>query len=65
MKHSGEICWKGEIYYLSQVLALEDVALIPFAEGIWNIYYHFLGQMNEREKRIVPATSWHQQEGGM
>ena len=61
VKGSGEIKWQGNTYYLSQVLAHEPVALIPYADGIWNIYYrfHFLGQMDDREKKIRPATGWH------
>ncbi|MDH2998708.1 integrase [Pasteurellaceae bacterium LFhippo2] len=61
VRSSGEIKWQGNMYYLSQVLAHEPVAFIPYADGIWNIYYrfHFLGQMDDREKKIKPATDWH------
>ncbi|QIW15716.1 integrase [Pasteurellaceae bacterium RH1A] len=61
VKPSGELCWQGEIYYLSQILKQETVAFVPYADGIWHIYYrfHFLGQMDDREKKITPASSWH------
>lgn len=61
VKGSGEVKWLGETYYLSQVLAAEPIAFVPYADGIWDIYYrfHFLGQFDAREKKIKPATSWH------
>lgn len=61
VKGSGEIKWKGKTYYLSQVLAHEAVAFVPYADGVWHIFYrfHFLGQFDEREGKIIPATSWH------
>lgn len=67
VKGSGEIKWLGGTYYLSQVLAGEPIAFIPCAEGVWDIYYrfHFLGQFDAREKKIKPATSWHQQPNKM
>lgn len=62
VRPSGEIKWCGGRYYLSQVLAKEPVAFEPYADGVWNIYYrfHFLAQMDEREKKLKPATLWHQ-----
>lgn len=67
VRQNGEIKWRGQTYYLSQVLAKEPVAFVPYADGIWNIFYrfHFLGQMDEREKKIKPATQWHQQPNEM
>lgn len=61
VKGSGEIKWQGKTYYLSQVLAHEPVAFVPYADGVWHIFYrfHFLGQFDEREEKIIPATSWH------
>ncbi len=64
VKQSGEIKWQGKTFYLSQVLAGEAIALIPYADGIWEIYYRFhpLGKMNDREKIIQPETQWHKGE---
>ena len=61
VKGSGEIKWKGKTLYLSQVLAHEAVAFVPYSDGVWHIFYrfHFLGQFDEREGKIIPATSWH------
>ncbi|WP_439258491.1 DDE-type integrase/transposase/recombinase [Lonepinella sp. BR2271] len=61
VRHNGEIKWQGKRFYLSQVLAKEPVAFIPFGDGIWHIYYrfHFLAEFNQRENKIVPATIWH------
>lgn len=67
VKGSGEIKWLGGTYYLSQVLAGELISFVPHSDGIWDIYYrfHFLGQFDAREKKIKPATSWHNQPNSM
>jgi CP4-6 prophage; predicted DNA-binding transcriptional regulator len=46
---------------VSQVLAHEAVAFVPYADGVWHIFYrfHFLGLFDEREGKIIPATHWH------
>ncbi|WP_315359986.1 integrase core domain-containing protein [Neisseria bacilliformis] len=61
VKGGGEIKWKGKTLYLSQVLAHEAVAFVPYADGVWHIFYrfHFLGLFDEREGKIIPATHWH------
>lgn len=61
VKGSGEIKWQGKSYYLSQVLAHEPVAFELYGDGIWRIYYRFqlLGELHEREQKIVPFTQWH------
>lgn len=63
VKLNGEIKWRGRAYYLSQVLAGETVAFVPYADGLWHIYYrfHFLAEMDERQQKIRPATQWHHQ----
>lgn len=65
VKGSGEIQWQGRRIYVSQVLAGEHIALLPYADGVWEMYYRFhpLGKMLDRERKIQPATQWHKQEG--
>ncbi|PID64582.1 MAG: integrase [Gammaproteobacteria bacterium] len=64
VKRSGEIKWQGRRFYVSQVLAGEHIALIPYADGVWEMYYrfHLLGQMLDRERKIQPVTQWHKQQ---
>lgn len=54
---------QGKTYYLSQVLANEPVALEPYADSIWHIYYrfHLLGSFDAKEMKIKSATFWHKQ----
>lgn len=63
VRSKGEIKWRGQLLYVSEVLAGEPVALEPCGEGLWNLYYRFhpLGQVDDQNKRIVPATGWHGQ----
>jgi len=61
VRHNGEIKWRGELLYLSEVLAKEPVGLKPIAEAKWELRYsfHLLGILDERTKNISPATGWH------
>lgn len=60
VRSNGEIKWRGQLLYVSEVLVGEFVALEPCAEGLWNLYYrfHLLGQVDDRNKKIVPVTCW-------
>jgi transposase InsO family protein len=61
VRHNGEIKWRGELLYLSEVLAKEPVGLKPIDEGRWELRYsfHLLGILDERTKNISPTTGWH------
>ena len=61
VRHNGEIKWRGELLYLSEVLAKEPVGLKPIDEDRWELRYsfHLLGILDERTKNISPATGWH------
>jgi len=61
VRHSGEIKWRGEHIYVSEVLAKEPVGLKPIDTGKWELRYsfHLLGTFDERTKKIIPAKGWH------
>lgn len=61
VRHNGEIKWRGENIYVSEVLAKEPVGLKPIDTGKWELFFsfHLLGVLDERTKKIVPAKGWH------
>ena len=61
VRQNGEIKWRGELLYLSEVLAKEPVGLKPIAEDKWELRYSFhrLGILDERTKKITSVTGWH------
>ena len=61
VRHNGEIKWRGEFLYVSEVLAQEPVGLKPIDEEKWEVHYsfHLLGVLDERTKKITPAKGWH------
>lgn len=61
VRHNGEIKWRGQLFYLSEVLAKEPVGLKPIDDGKWELRYSFqlLGVLDERNKNISPAIGWH------
>ena len=61
VRHKGEIKWRGELIYVSEVLAKEPVGLIPIDNDKWELRYSFqlLVILDERTKNIVPAKGWH------
>lgn len=60
VRHKGEIKWRGELIYVSEVLAKEPVGLKPIDNDKWELRYsfHLLGVLDERNKNIIPAKSW-------
>jgi len=57
---SGSIAWHGRRVFVSHVLANEEVAFRPLAEGLWTVYFGpvLLGHFDERRKaadRIGPV----------
>jgi transposase InsO family protein len=61
VRHSGEIKWRGELIYVSEVLAKEPVGLRPIDNDKWELRYsfHLLGVLDERNKNIIPAKNWY------
>ena len=61
VRHNGEIKWRGELLYVSTVLAKEPVGLKPIDEGKSELRYsfHLLGILDERNKTITPVRGWH------
>jgi len=61
VRHSGEIKWKGQLLFVSEVLAKDPIGLHPVADGQWDIYFSFykIGSLDEREQKIVPCQYWH------
>lgn len=53
--HSGEIKFKGGIYYLTQLLTGQPVGLKEVADGQWTIYYSFqqIGTLDLRKNKII------------
>ena len=54
MRHNGEIKWRGQLLYLSEVLAKEPVGLKPHRTKRWELRYsfHLLGVLDERNKKL-------------
>lgn len=61
VRHNGEIKWRGQLFYVSQVLVRENVGLLSVEEGRWQVYYGFypLGILDERSGKIASYTQWH------
>jgi hypothetical protein len=61
VRHNGEIKWKGQLLYVSEVLAKEPVGLTQVGNDLWELRYsfHLLGHLDEQAGRIMPAKGWH------
>jgi transposase InsO family protein len=61
VRHNGEIKWRGEFLYVSEVLVKEPVGLKPIDEQKWELRYsfHLLGVLDDRAKKITPTQGWH------
>ena len=64
VRRTGEFKWRGQLIYLSTVLAKEPIGLFPCDNDRWEIRYSFhpLGVLDESTQRIIPAEQWHQRE---
>ena len=62
VRHNGQFKWRGQLLYLSEVLAQEPIGLVPCDNDCWEIRFrfHLLGILNERTLSISPAPHWHQ-----
>jgi len=61
VRPNGEIRWRGELLYVSHVLAKDYIALKQIDETVWEIHYSFhrLGLLNARTRTISPTDRWH------
>ncbi len=61
VRHNGEIKWRGQLIYVSHVLAQEPIGLRQVDDDSWVMHYsfHLLGTLNERTGTIQPAAGWH------
>lgn len=61
VRHNGEIKWRSELIYVSEVLAKEPVGLKPIDGDKWELRYsfHVLGLLDEQTNKIIPAKGWH------
>lgn len=61
VRRRGAIKWKGQLLYLTHVLANEPVGLKPIDDDKWELRYgfHLLGIFDERTRNIRPAPAWH------
>jgi transposase InsO family protein len=55
VKHSGEIKFKGQMYFLTALLTGQPVGLREIADGLWRIYYSFyaIATLDLRTNKIV------------
>jgi transposase InsO family protein len=55
VKHSGEIKFKGRMFYVTGLLAKQPVGLKEIADGIWQLRYSFyvLGSVDLRKNKII------------
>lgn len=60
VRHNGEIRWKNQRLYVSELLAKLPVGLKQIDEHLWELHYrfHLLGTLNERTMKIEPVTEW-------
>ena len=56
VRSSGEIKWRGQLVYLSQLLASEPVGLYQIDERHWYLYFGCLplGILDEHESNVTP-----------
>ena len=61
VRHNGEIKWRSELIYVSEVLAKEPLGLKPIDGDKWELRYgfHLLGLLDEQTNKIIPAKGWH------
>jgi len=61
VRHNGEIKWRGQKIYVSEVLRQEPVGLKQVSEDRWEVYYsfHLLGCLDDRTRKILSPNQWH------
>jgi transposase InsO family protein len=65
VRRRGQIKWRGQLIYLTHVLANEPVGLKLIAEDKWEVRYsfHLLGVLEGKNKRITTVKTWHRTGG--
>jgi len=60
VRHNGEIKWKSQTLYVSELLRKLPVGLKQIDEHLWELRYrfHLLGTLNEKIMKIEPVTEW-------
>lgn len=60
VRHTGEIKWRNELVFISQVLAGEPVGLEPVADGRWRVHYGpiALGLLTADGRFEKPKSQW-------
>lgn len=61
VRHSGEMRWRGDFIYVSELLAKHRVGLREVEGDRVEVRYsfHLLGHINLRTSRLEPACHWH------
>jgi transposase InsO family protein len=56
VRNKGEIKFLGQLVFVSEVLAAENVALEEVEDGIWSLYFcnSLLGKVDQRTMKLVP-----------
>lgn len=60
VRHKGDIKWKSQRLFVSELLAKEPIGLTQIDEHLWEMRYrfHLLGTLNEKTMKIEPITKW-------
>jgi len=60
VRHNGEIRWKSQTLYVSELLRKLPVGLKQIDDHLWELRYrfHLLGTLNEKTMKIEPVTEW-------
>lgn len=55
VRHSGEIKFKGQMFFITELLAGQPLGLKEIADGLWQIQYSFyvLGSVDLRKNKII------------
>ena len=61
VRHNGQIKWRGQLLYVSGVLAKEPIDLRQLDEHCWELRYSFhpLGTLQGPHWTILPPQQWH------
>ena len=61
VKRGGEIKWRGNHIYISQVLCHDRISLKEIDNDLWEICYGFykLGELDTKKAQLKRATQWH------
>jgi hypothetical protein len=59
VRTSGEIKWRGKLYYLGESLVGERVGLFESADGVWQVAYgtHPVGLYEARKDQLRPVSA--------